>query len=176
MSEETKSLGRKILDILDIGVTSVAFIVIFVTFMISIISRYVLRIPVTWTYEISILGYMWTMFFGVGKAIENDQHVVFSLVYDKVSPKTKKIFLILYNVLLVVLLLIAFIPCIQAMLKSTMTTGVLKLPYKLVFAPFFFMIIETIVLSALNIKKAVAMDLSELATPQNSETTGGEAE
>ncbi|MBQ9708962.1 MAG: TRAP transporter small permease subunit [Firmicutes bacterium] len=176
MSEETKSLGRKILDILDIGVTSVAFIVIFVTFMISIISRYILRIPVTWTYEISILGYMWTMFFGVGKAIENDQHVVFSLVYDKVSPKTKKIFLILYNVLLVVLLLIAFIPCIQAMLKSTMTTGVLKLPYKLVFAPFFFMIIETIVLSALNIKKAVAMDLSELATPQNSDTTGGEAE
>ena len=176
MSEE-KSLGRKILDLLDIGVTSVAFIVIFVTFMISIISRYLLRIPVTWTYEISNLGYMWTMFFGVGKAIENDQHVVFSLVYDKVAPKTKRVFLILYNVLLVLLLVIAFVPCVQAMLKSTMTTGVLKLPYKVVFAPFFFMIVETIILSALNIKKAVTMDLSELAVKEVSEAeAGGEAE
>ena len=175
MSKEEKNLGRKILDIFDIGVTSISFVVIFVTFMISIISRYVLRIPVTWTYEISILGYMWTMFFGVGRAIENDQHVVFSLVYDKVSPKTKRIFLILYNTLLVVLLAVAFLPCVQAMLKSTMKTGVLKLPYKVVFAPFFFMLVEIIVLSAINIKKAVTMDLSQLATP-HTEETGGETE
>ena len=91
---ETKSTGRKILDFFEIGVTSISFIVIFVTFMISILSRYIFRIPVTWTYEISILGYMWTMFFGVGKAIDNDEHVVFSLVYDKISPKGKRFCLI----------------------------------------------------------------------------------
>ena len=159
---EAKSIGRKILDIFETGVTSVSFVVIFVTFMISIISRYLLRVPVTWTYEISILGYMWTMFFGVGKAIDNDEHVVFSLVYDKLSPKGKRNCLILYNVMLTVLLLIAFIPCFQAMLKSTMTTGVLKLPYKVVFSPFFFMMVEIIIKSARNVLKVVRMDTSEL--------------
>ena len=37
--------------------------------MVSIISRYIFRVPVAWSYEISVLGYMWTMFFGVGKAM-----------------------------------------------------------------------------------------------------------
>ncbi len=173
METDNRSTAKKILDIFDIGVTSIAFIVIFITFMISILSRYIFRVPVTWTYEISILGYMWTMFFGVGKAIENDQHVVFSLVYDKVSPKTKRIFLILYNVLLSVLLLIAFIPGVQAMLKSTMTTGVLKLPYKIVFAPFFFMMAETIIHSALNVRRAVKMNPDEMGDPSRK---GGDKE
>ena len=167
--KEVKSLGSKILSIFEVGVTSIAFVVIFITFMISILSRYVFRIPVTWTYEISILGYMWTMFFGVGKAIDNDEHVVFSLVYDKLSSKGKRVCLILYNAMLTVLLLIAFIPCVQAMMKSTMTTGVLKLPYKIVFSPFFFMFIEIIIKSAFNIVKAVKMDISE-TTEKGGET------
>ncbi len=156
---ETKSTGKRILSVFEVGITSISFVVIFVTFMISIISRYVLRVPVTWTYEISILGYMWTMFFGVGRAIDNDEHVVFSLVYDRMSPSKKRGCLILYNLLLTVLLLIAFIPCLQAMLKSTMTTGVLKIPYKLVFSPFFFMMAEIIVKSGRNVYKALKTDI-----------------
>jgi TRAP-type C4-dicarboxylate transport system permease small subunit len=152
---DTKSFLGKVLDFFEIGVTSTAFVVIFITFMISIISRYVLRVPVTWTYEISILGYMWTMFFGVGKAIDNDEHVVFSLVYDKMSDKGKRFCLILYNCMLVVLLLIAFIPCVQAMIKSTMKTGVLKLPYKVVFSPFFFMMAEIIIKSGRNVYRVL---------------------
>ena len=162
-----KSIAGQILTLLDVGVTSVSFIVIFVTFLISILSRYVFRIPVTWTYEISILGYMWTMFFGVGKAMENDEHVVFSLVYDKLDEKGRRFCLIFYNALLVVLLLIAFIPCIQAMNKSTMTTGVLKLPYKIVFSPFFYMLVQIIVRSALRIY--------ELLTKKEGNPEGGSA-
>ncbi len=145
-----RSPFMKILDFFEVGVTSVAFLVIFVTFMISIISRYVLRVPVTWTYEISILGYMWTMFFGVGRALRNDEHVVFSLVYDKVSPAKKSFFLLLYNALLAILLLLCVSPGFSAMLKSNSATGVLKLPYKIVFAPFWFMIIEIICVAASN--------------------------
>ncbi len=163
---ETKSTALRILDFFETGVTSIAFVVIFITFMISIISRYVLRVPVTWTYEISILGYMWTMFFGVGRAIDNDEHVVFSLVYDKQSPKGKQFCLILYNCMLTILLLIAFIPCVQAMMKSTMTTGVLKLPYKVVFSPFFFMMVEIIVKSGRNVYKALKMNVNG---PENKE-------
>ena len=161
-----RGTAKKILDIFDIGVTSASFIVIFITFMISILSRYVFKKPVPWTYELSILGYMWTMFFGVGKAIENDEHVVFSLVYDKLSPGRKKVCLIAYNILMVVLLFICFIPCVQATMKSTMKTGVLKLPYKIVFSPFFFMMIEIIVRSVMNVVRWIKTDTSELETKE----------
>lgn len=154
-------MGKRILDFFDVTVTSVSFLVIFVTFMISIISRYFLRVAVAWTYEISILGYMWTMFFGVGRALRNDEHVVFSLVYDKLDNRGKRRCLVLYNALLAVLLLLIFVPGVQAMLGSNSRTGVLKLPYKAVFAPFFFMTAELIVVAVMNVRRAVRMNVTD---------------
>ena len=169
VEKENKSTAKRILDIFDVGVTSVSFIVIFVTFMISILSRYIFKRPVPWTYELSILGYMWTMFFGVGKAIENDEHVVFSLIYDKLSPGRKRACLILYNIVMTVLLLICFIPCVQAAMKSTMKTGVLKLPYRMVFSPFFFMMVEVIIRSIMNVVRWIKADPSELEARKEEE-------
>ena len=59
--EAFKKAGKKIMDFLGYFVPSVTFTVIFVVFMVSIICRYFLKQPVTWSYEISVLGYMWTI-------------------------------------------------------------------------------------------------------------------
>ena len=150
---------KKILKAVDyiwgVVIPSISFSMIFIAFMIAILSRYVFRQPVAWTYEISVLGFMWTMFFGVGKAIEMDEHVVFGLVYDTLKPFGKMFCKLLYNTVLIVLLAILFIPALKMALKSTMMTGVLKMPYKIVFAPFFFMLAEVIVRSGQNIKKTI---------------------
>ena len=83
-----KKIGKKIVDFLGVFIPNITFLVIFLTFMVTIVSRYFFKTPVTWSYEVSVLGYMWTMFFGVGKAMEADEHVVFGLVYDAVKPRT----------------------------------------------------------------------------------------
>ena len=150
-----RKLARAVSYFLGTIVPSVSFCMIFISFMIAILSRYVFRQPVAWTYEISVLGFMWTMFFGVGKAIETDEHVVFGLVYDVLKPRGKLICKLLYNTVLIVLLVILFEPAMRAALRSTMMTGVLKLPYKIVFAPFFLMLIEIVIRSAQNLVKAV---------------------
>lgn len=152
--ETARKLGRRVMDFLGIFIPNVTFCVIFITFMISIISRYCFKTPVAWSYEISVLGYMWTMFFGVGKAIENDEHVVFGLVYDTLKPFGKFLFKCIYNSFLLILLAICLMPCVDALLSKKMVTGVLKLPYTVVFAPFIYMLVETIVRTAINIKKA----------------------
>lgn len=152
--ETARKLGRRVMDFLGIFVPNVTFCVIFITFMISIISRYCFKTPVAWSYEISVLGYMWTMFFGVGKAIENDEHVVFGLVYDTLKPFGKFLFKCIYNSFLLILLVICLMPSVDALLSKKMVTGVLKLPYTVVFAPFIYMLVETIVRTAINIKKS----------------------
>ena len=149
-----RKTGKWIMNFLGVGVTSVCFTIIFITFMVSIISRYVFRVPVAWSYEISVLGYMWTMFFGVGKAMEKDEHVVFSLVYDSLQPRGQYICKVIYNILLAVLLSVAFVPCIQSMLKKKNVTGVLQMPHAVVFAPFIYMLAEVIVRSIINVFKA----------------------
>ena len=140
-----KKIGKKIVDFLGVFIPNITFLVIFLTFMVTIVSRYFFKTPVTWSYEVSVLGYMWTMFFGVGKAMEADEHVVFGLVYDAVKPRTQFIFKVVYNTFLLILLVTCFVPCFQSMVGKKMVTGVLKLPYTVVFAPFMYMLAEIIV-------------------------------
>ena len=146
-----KKAGKTILYISGVIIPNISFCLIFIAFMIAMLSRYVFRQPVAWTYEISVLGFIWTMFFGVGKAIELDEHVVFGLVYDVLKPLGKFICKLLYNLVLVVLLALMFTPALKAAMRSTMVTGVLNMPYKIVFFPFFLMIAEIIIRSVQNI-------------------------
>jgi len=150
-----RRISNTLSNLLGTIIPNISFTIIFLTFMLTIISRYVLRTPISWSYEISILAYMWTMFFGVGKAIKRGEHVVFSLVYDKVSPKMQVVFLILTDILLIVLIGIAFIPSIHSLLGKRMVTGVLKMPYTVVFSPCIYMFAEIIIRSCIDLSKQI---------------------
>lgn len=148
---KARKIGKQVMGFLGIFIPNITFCVIFITFMVSIISRYLFRQPVAWSYEVSVLGYMWTMFFGVGKAMETDEHVVFGLVYDMLGILGQFIFKAVYNLFLLFLLLICFLPCVESLVGKQMMTGVLKLPYYIVFAPFIYMLGEIIVRTVINV-------------------------
>ena len=141
LNPEVKPAG-KVIAVLSEGIPMVAFLVVFVTFMMTIFCRYVLRFAIPWSYEVSILGYMYCMFFGSGIALKRDDHVVFSLLYDKLPPIGKLISKLVYNAALIILIAIVFVPCFNSLMASTMKTGILKMPYKVVFAPFLWMMFE----------------------------------
>ena len=152
-----KALWKRIADGVDVVlevITDLSFLVIFCTFMLAIVSRYFFKRPVTWSYEISVLGYIWTMFFGVGLAMKRDEHVVFGLVFDVLQPKCKFAFYLFYNILLLFLLFVSTIPCLRALMTRTMVTGVLKMPYKVVFCPFMLMYVDMMYRTVINILKA----------------------
>lgn len=152
-----KALWKRIADGVDVVlevITDLSFLVIFCTFMLAIVSRYFFKRPVTWSYEISVLGYIWTMFFGVGLAMKRDEHVVFGLVFDVLQPKGKFAFSLFYNILLLFLLFVSTIPCLRALMTRTMVTGVLKMPYKVVFCPFMLMYVDMMYRTVMNILKA----------------------
>ncbi len=136
-------------------VPNCGFVLLFLTFLITIASRYVFNAPVPWTYEVSILSYMWIMFFGVGLAFKNKGHVVFSLFYDTLGDRGKFISQLLSDSLIVILLSIAFVPCVDSWLSKQMVTGVLEIPYTIVFAPFMWMYAELIIRAIQSIIKNI---------------------
>ena len=154
MKTAKKVLG-KIMDILGVGFPCVIYLVLFLSFVATIVMRYCFGKALAWGNEVAVLAYMWIMFFGCGKAIENDEHVVFSLVYDKCSPKVQMMLKVFYNILLAVLIAIAIPSCVKLLLKSKQITGILKIPYKICFAPYIWMLAETVVRSLINVKKAI---------------------
>lgn len=133
----------KFMDLFSVYLPTLSFAVLFISFMATMIMRYFFKISLNWGSELAILCYMWIMFWASGKGLTLEDHVVFSLVYDKCSPKVQMLMKVFYNVVLAVLMLWALPACIQAMGRSTQITGVLKIPYKVAFAPFLFMLVDS---------------------------------
>ena len=92
-----KNVICKINDFLGVVFPCILFLALFFSFVITIFARYIFHKSITWGNEVAILAYIWIMFFGCGKAMENDEHVVFSLVYDVVPPVVKMLMKIVYN-------------------------------------------------------------------------------
>lgn len=166
-------IPSKIMTVLSEGIPMLSFCIVFITFMMTIFTRYVVRVAIPWSYEVSILGYMYCMFFGSGIAVTRDEHVVFSLIYDKLKPGGKLFCKILYNVVLIVLICCAFIPVCKSIFTMKQVTGILKMPYKYIFAPYLWMLAE-IVVRSFGVMAAAVKEYKASKNPQLTE--GKEAE
>ena len=145
----------KFMDLFGVYVPTLAFAVLFLCFMATMILRYCFKYSLNWGSELAVLCYIWIMCFGSGKGLTLGDHVVFSLVYDKCSPKVQMAMKVVYNILIFVLLLVALPACVKAMMRSNMITGVLKIPYKIGFAPFIFMLADNAIRALCQVKKVI---------------------
>ncbi len=137
-----KKIGRIILDIFEIYIPVTTFTIMFSVFIIQIFFRYVLRNPLTWPYELTLLAFLATAFLGACYAFRKNDHVEFTLVYEKCSPKLKVFFRLFGNLLIITAFSIALKPVydfIQFM--SYRRTGVLRIPFSIGFFPFFIMMV-----------------------------------
>ena len=114
----------KFMDLFGVYVPTLAFAVLFLCFMATMILRYCFKISLNWGSELAVLCYIWIMSFGSGKGLSLGDHVVFSLVYDRCPPKVQMVMKVVYNIVLFVLLLVALPACYKAMMRSNMITGV----------------------------------------------------
>ena len=105
-----KKTGVFLLDLFEIYIPSVAFSIMFVVFVLQIFFRYFLNHPLTWPYEMTIFAFIWTAVLGACFARRHAVHVVFGLIYDKVSPKTQLLFRLIGNGLIFAAFLIALQP------------------------------------------------------------------
>ena len=145
----------KFMDLFGVYIPTLSFAVLFLCFMATMILRYVFKISLNWGSELAVLCYIWIMCFGSGKGLSLGDHVVFSLVYDRCGPKVQMVMKVMYNIVIFVLLLVALPACYKAMMRSNMITGVLKIPYKIAFAPFLFLLVDNAVRALFEIKKVI---------------------
>jgi len=124
----------------------IAFTVMFVSFCLQIFSRYILGDQFQWTFEATVVGFLWTVTFGGIWASRQHEHVSFSLLYDAFGPKGKAVINLIGNILIV----IAFAFLIPAAYEyvafiTIKKTAVLKLSFAALYAPFLaFIIFSTI--------------------------------
>ena len=140
-----KKAGAFLLDVIEIYIPMATFAIMFFVFILQIFFRYVLRMPLTWPYEVTIVAFIWTAMLGACFAIRKQEHVEFTIVYDKLSEKRKLITRIIGNIIISFSFLIGSVPIYNFLqFLAFKKTGVLRIPFNIAFAPFLVMVLIVI--------------------------------
>lgn len=135
--KKKRNIGKFLLDFIEIYIPMTTFFIMFLVFVIEIFSRYFFNYPLSWSYEVSQLTYVWTAILGACYTTRRKAHVTFTLIYEKFSTKTKLIVNCLGNLLLISAFIIALYPSYKYILGYKYSfTPVLLIPLNFGFMTF----------------------------------------
>jgi TRAP-type transport system small permease protein len=79
------------LDRLTCAACVVLFGAIFVTMIAQILCRYVVNAPLVWTEELARYLYIWAVYLGAAVALRRGNHIVVTLVAERLPPTTARV-------------------------------------------------------------------------------------
>ncbi|HWV19429.1 MAG TPA: TRAP transporter small permease [Devosia sp.] len=77
------------------------FTTAFLGFIVQIFFRYVVNRPILWTEEVTMIAFVWTVFWAAAFMVNIREHVSFDVVYEVMSPQVKRIMAIFSMVVLI---------------------------------------------------------------------------
>lgn len=75
----------------------------FLVFLIQIVFRYLLNLPIGWTHEISVLLWLWIVLFGAGFVLREREEIRFDILYGAVGPRLRRAMAVVTATALIVL-------------------------------------------------------------------------
>jgi len=88
---------KLVADTIGVGLFTVAFL----GFIVQIFFRYVLNRPILWTEEVTMIAFVWTVFWAAAFVVNIREHVSFDVVYAAMSPQIKRIMAIFSMIVLI---------------------------------------------------------------------------
>jgi TRAP-type C4-dicarboxylate transport system permease small subunit len=135
-----------VVNVIEIYIPVAAFASLFIAFCLQVFFRYVLRDPLRWTFEFSLISFIWAVMLGACYCLRDNEHVVFTLVHEKMAPGMRRAADIVSNLFVSVLFAIALVPILRYIVSlSSDYSPVLRIPFSIAFGPFAVMVIDTII-------------------------------
>ncbi len=75
--------------------------IMFAVFIVQIFARYVLNKPISWSEEVIITTWLWTVLWGAAFILRESDEIRFDIIYSQVSERTRRVFTVLTGVALV---------------------------------------------------------------------------
>ncbi len=128
----------------------------FVAFILQIIFRYFLNLPVAWTEEVCVLAWLWGILWGSAFVTRDAEEIRFDMVYSLVAPRTRRVFRAVSGTIFIVLMLIA-LPATWGYVSfmKVETTASLRIPMSWVFSVYLLFAVAMIVRHALIVWQAL---------------------
>lgn len=85
------------------NVLAAMLVVMFAAFLIQIVSRYILNLPIGWTHEISVIMWIWLVLFGTAFVVREHEEIRFDILYSTVGERTRRVLVLVCAVAVVAL-------------------------------------------------------------------------
>lgn len=107
----------------------------FAVFILQIVFRYLLNLPIGWTHEISVILWLWIVLFGSAFVTRESEEIRFDILYSAVGARARRVMAVVTATALVVLYTIS-LPAMAdyVTFMKVERTAYLKLPFNWVYA------------------------------------------
>lgn len=75
----------------------------FAVFILQIVSRYVLNLPIGWTHEISVVLWLWMVLFGTAFVVRDHEEIRFDLIYSSASKRVFRVMTLVTAIIVIAL-------------------------------------------------------------------------
>ena len=75
--------------------------VMFSVFILQIVFRYILNLPIGWTHEISVIMWLWMVLFGTAFVVRDSEEIRFDIVYSAVSDRWRRVMVVISAITLI---------------------------------------------------------------------------
>lgn len=168
MREKIIWVFLKIRDCVEILIPVITFSCLFLAFVYSVFSRYVLNRPPAWGTEVQVATYIWTVLLGACYVRRLNKHVKFTMVYDLLSEDRKRWMRIFRNLVMGITYGILLKPTIQYIIKYRTVSPSLKIPVKFYFFPIIVLVLGVMCYSFMDVYKDVREWLMQKKKPSGS--------
>lgn len=92
------------------GVAAAMLAAMFFVFLLQILSRYFMTVPLGWTVEVCLTLWLWIVFWGSAFCLRPSDHIRFDILYLSVGRPVQRVFSAICAVAILIAFLAAFLP------------------------------------------------------------------
>lgn len=167
---------RKFLNEFEIYLGAAASGAMFLVLFAQVVSRYVFNKAFSWSEELALILFVWSIYLGACAAIRRHQHLRLEILLDKVSPKNRLILDLIGNLFFAIFsitVMFGVMPIVLRLMRSGTATAVMGIPkwinYSVIPAMFGLMIFRLVQDSITKLK-----DFQKLKSPADGVEKGKE--
>ena len=145
--------------------------VMFVAFLIQIVFRYLLNLPIGWTSELTVVTWLWLVLWGAAFVVTEREEIRFDLMYAAVGDRTRRIMAIVTGLSLLGLYGIS-LPAVAdyVTFMKVQSTAYLKIRFDILYSVYLFFVAAVLVryvwlvVSAIRGKAPAAFDPTQASS------------
>lgn len=103
----------------------------FFVLFLQVVSRYVFNAAFSWSEELALILFVWSIYLGAAAAIRRHQHLRLEIVLDKLNPRMRMVFDLIANLAFALfcgIIMFGVMPIVFRLFNAGTSTAVLSIP------------------------------------------------